>query len=116
MKAAKDEKYADSAVGNVTGSNSVNVFLGLGLPWVVAAIYYERRGGEYVVPSDGLAFSVMIFLVVSVTCLLTLVARRYIVGGELGGSPFGRTVSAIFMIGLWLIYIILSTLKVYNII
>jgi solute carrier family 8 (sodium/calcium exchanger) len=40
MKAATDEKYADSAVGNVTGSNSVNVFLGLGLPWVIGAIYY----------------------------------------------------------------------------
>ena len=39
MAAAQAEKYADSAVGNVTGSNSVNVFLGLGLPWVIAAIY-----------------------------------------------------------------------------
>ena len=39
MAAAKAEKYADSAVGNVTGSNSVNVFLGLGLPWVIATLY-----------------------------------------------------------------------------
>ena len=39
MAAARSEKYADSAVGNVTGSNSVNVFLGLGLPWVIAVIY-----------------------------------------------------------------------------
>ena len=37
MAAAKADKYADAAVGNVTGSNSVNVFLGLGLPWVIAA-------------------------------------------------------------------------------
>jgi len=36
MTAARQEKYADAAVGNVTGSNSVNVFLGLGLPWVIA--------------------------------------------------------------------------------
>ena len=42
--AAEDDKYADSAVGNVTGSNSVNVFLGLGLPWVIAAVYYESKG------------------------------------------------------------------------
>lgn len=39
MAAAQAEKYADSAVGNVTGSNSVNVFLGLGLPWVIAVIW-----------------------------------------------------------------------------
>lgn len=36
VQAAQGEKYADSAIGNVTGSNSVNVFLGLGLPWTVA--------------------------------------------------------------------------------
>jgi solute carrier family 8 (sodium/calcium exchanger) len=38
--AAAGEKYADLAIGNVTGSNSVNVFLGLGLPWLIAAIYH----------------------------------------------------------------------------
>jgi len=40
--AATESRYADSAIGNVTGSNSVNVFLGLGLPWVIAATYYEK--------------------------------------------------------------------------
>lgn len=39
MTAAKESRYADAAVGNVTGSNSVNVFLGLGIPWLVAVIY-----------------------------------------------------------------------------
>jgi solute carrier family 8 (sodium/calcium exchanger) len=39
MQAAQQEKYADAAVGNVTGSNSENVFLGLGLPWVIACAY-----------------------------------------------------------------------------
>jgi len=39
MAAASAEKYADSAIGNVTGSNSVNVFLGLGLPWVLAVLW-----------------------------------------------------------------------------
>ena len=38
--AAVGEKTADNAIGNVTGSNSVNVFLGLGLPWTIAAIYH----------------------------------------------------------------------------
>lgn len=39
MIAATSEDYADAAIGNVTGSNSVNVFLGLGLPFVIATIY-----------------------------------------------------------------------------
>ena len=41
--AAIMEKTADSSVGNVNGSNSVNVFLGLGLPWVIASIYWAAK-------------------------------------------------------------------------
>ena len=44
MTAARTSEYADSAVGNVTGSNSVNVFLGLGLPWVIASMYNKSIG------------------------------------------------------------------------
>ena len=47
MAAARADKYADNAIGNVTGSNSVNVFLGLGLPWVLASIW----SGGYTVPA-----------------------------------------------------------------
>ena len=32
---------------NVTGSNSVNVFLGLGLPWTIAAFYYLAQGKNF---------------------------------------------------------------------
>lgn len=42
-QAATSEATADNSVGNVTGSNSVNVFLGLGLPWTLAAIYHYVR-------------------------------------------------------------------------
>ena len=42
-QAATQEKYADNSIGNVTGSNSVNVFLGLGLPWVIASLYWAAK-------------------------------------------------------------------------
>lgn len=42
-QAATMEKTADNSIGNVTGSNSVNVFLGLGLPWLIAAIYWTAQ-------------------------------------------------------------------------
>ena len=45
-QAACTEKTADNSIGNVTGSNSVNVFLGLGLPWTIAAIYHESKVGS----------------------------------------------------------------------
>jgi solute carrier family 8 (sodium/calcium exchanger) len=43
MTAATTSEYADAAIGNVTGSNSVNVFLGLGLPWSVATTYWAAK-------------------------------------------------------------------------
>merc|ERR1719163_1145320 len=44
MLAIKADDTADNAIGNVTGSNSVNVFLGCGLPWLFSAIYWSSSG------------------------------------------------------------------------
>ncbi|CAE7667541.1 Slc8a2 [Symbiodinium sp. CCMP2592] len=41
--AAIMDPYADASIGNVTGSNSVNVFLGLGMPWTIGAIYWQTQ-------------------------------------------------------------------------
>ena len=41
--AAINEKYADSSIGNINGSNAVNVFLGLGLPWLMSTIYWKIK-------------------------------------------------------------------------
>merc|ERR1719399_2037846 len=38
--AAVQDPFADAAIGNVTGSNAVNVFLGLGMPWFMGAVYW----------------------------------------------------------------------------
>ena len=74
MTAARESSYADAAVGNVTGSNSVNVFLGLGLPWVIAAMYNSPN--TYDVPAGPLGFSVFLFLVCSLCCFMILGLRR----------------------------------------
>lgn len=49
--AAIQDKYADASVGNVTGSNAVNVFLGIGLAWTMAAVFHGYHGREFYVPS-----------------------------------------------------------------
>jgi Ca2+/Na+ antiporter len=41
MAAAQADDSADAAIGNVTGSNAVNVFLGLGLPWLMASCFWD---------------------------------------------------------------------------
>ena len=48
--AAIEDDTADNSVGNVTGSNAVNVFLGIGIAWTMAAIYHESQGNSFNVP------------------------------------------------------------------
>ena len=45
--AAIQDETADASVGNVTGSNAVNVFLGIGIAWSIAAIYHASIGGAF---------------------------------------------------------------------
>jgi solute carrier family 8 (sodium/calcium exchanger) len=117
VTAANSSEFADAAIGNVTGSNCVNVFLGLGLPWLIATIYHKNKYDQnYYVPSGTLSFSVAFFLIVSVLCLIILVIRRYTIGGELGGPTNSKWVSAVILICLWLFYIVMSTLKAYDLI
>ena len=113
MKAAKESRYADAAVGNVTGSNSVNVFLGLGLPWVIAVL---AEGKEYEVPASGLDLSVVLFLSCSFVGIAILVIRRAVYKGELGGPENGRKISCAIFISLWFVYIIFSCLGQYEVI
>merc|ERR1719352_1304105 len=44
--AAVGDETADNSVGNVTGSNAVNVYLGLGVPWVIATVVNTATGFE----------------------------------------------------------------------
>lgn len=117
MTAARTSQYADSAIGNVTGSNSVNVFLGLGLPWAIAASYHSYHyQADYTVPAGSLVFSVFVFLVVAILCFIVLIIRRVVVGGELGGPKLSKYISACICIFLWIVYIFMSTLQAYGLI
>ena len=117
-QAAIESKTADAAIGNVTGSNSVNVFLGLGLPWMIATIYKQAKEGKnYDYPAGSLAFSVVLYLSTSVTCFIVLILRRYISGAELGGmNGATKWMAGIFCICLWLIYLIMSALQIMGIV
>lgn len=112
--AAQTSQYADAAISNVTGSNCVNVFLGLGLPWVISTSYQAKNNDVFSVPAGDLAFSVMMYLSTSIVCFILLIIRRFAVGGELGGPPTSKWLSAFILVSLWLIYIITSSLKAYG--
>ncbi|KAM9148746.1 sodium/calcium exchanger 3 isoform 3-T3 [Pangshura tecta] len=112
--AAIQDVYADAAIGNVTGSNAVNVFLGIGLAWSVAAIYWASQGQEFHVSAGTLAFSVTLFTIFAFVCISVLLYRRRPhLGGELGGPKGCRLATTLLFASLWLLYILFATLEAY---
>ncbi|XP_070378305.1 sodium/calcium exchanger 3 isoform X3 [Dermacentor albipictus] len=115
--AAQNDKYADSSIGNVTGSNAVNVFLGIGVAWSLAALVHWGRGTTFEVLPGNLAFSVTIFCVCALLCCVVLLMRRNkIVGGELGGPMRFKLPTTILFGGLWVFYVTMCALEAYGVI
>lgn len=135
--AAMQDEWADASIVNVTGSNSVNVFLGIGVPWMMAAIYWSFVDGTkdskwvedyyddfigrcpsgcFVVPSGDLAFSVIVFTLGACVCLVLIRVRRVVYDGELGGpaNSDSKACSSCLMISLWFFYIGLVCWKSFS--
>jgi solute carrier family 8 (sodium/calcium exchanger) len=101
----------------VTGSNAVNVFLGIGIAWSAAAIYHMWHGTQFLVNPGSLGFSVTIFCIFAFAAVICLLIRRHpSIGGELGGPMKPRVITSIIFFGLWIMYVILSSLESYCII
>ncbi|XP_056891887.1 sodium/calcium exchanger 1a isoform X2 [Takifugu flavidus] len=111
---AVQDQYADASIGNVTGSNAVNVFLGIGVAWSIAAIYHYFQGEEFKVDPGTLAFSVTLFTIFAFICIAVLIYRRRPeIGGELGGPKVPKMLTTGLFFSLWLMYIFFSSLEAY---
>jgi len=101
---------ADAAITNVTGSNSVNVFLGLGIPWTMACLYHSS--GIMIYPAGELVFSVLVFFVCALYAIGLLIYRRADwIGGELGGPKTFAWFTSISLGVLWVCYVVLSAMR-----
>lgn len=115
--AAINDEYADGSVGNVTGSNAVNVFLGIGIAWTMAAVYQAAHGRKFTVDPGSLGFSVTVFCIGAIFAIgLMLIRRQPFCGGELGGPKGMKIFTTTFFLLLWTAYILLSSLESYCII
>merc|ERR1711931_361863 len=115
--AAIEDETADNSVGNVTGSNAVNVFLGIGIAWSMAAIYWEAQGKQFEVPVGSLGFSVTVFCLEALLAIIILMLRRNpSVGGELGGPKSVKTVTSGIFVFFWFFYVFMSALEAYGVI
>ena len=132
--AAVGDKHADAAIGNVTGSNAVNVFLGLGLPWSVASIYWAVVGatpewiervdadfprmreaypdGAFVVPAADLCFAAATFLFCAFIFMGVMLSRRRRFGYELGGDE--RQEVGAFLFFMWLFFVALCVTQFHG--
>jgi solute carrier family 8 (sodium/calcium exchanger) len=115
--AAIEDETADASVGNVTGSNAVNVFLGIGIAWTMAAVYWEAQGLVFEVEPGSLGFSVTIFCIEALLAILILMLRRSpMVGGELGGPKLFKTISSSIFVFFWVFYVAISAMEAYGVI
>lgn len=128
--AAMHDDIADNSIGNIMGSNCVNVFLGLGISWTIGSIYWAIVGtspqwlswahlgqtyedaflprypsGAFVVPAGALLFSVVAYCFTAVACIVLLAVRRWRYKGELGGPKRAQYRDSIFLAMLWVAYI-----------
>ncbi|KAM7366140.1 hypothetical protein PAMP_015606 [Pampus punctatissimus] len=113
--AAIQDQYADASIGNVTGSNAVNVFLGIGVAWTIAAVAWRSKGKTFKVDPGNLAFSVTLFTILAVVSVSVLLYRRRatVAGGELGGPRTCKAITSLLFVSLWLIYIMLASMEAY---
>lgn len=136
--AAERQITADSAIANITCrfflspiprfllafnvrfthfflfSNSVNIYIGIGIPWLIDTVYNFLMYSEplYIDNAQGLSFSLLVFFATSVGCIAVLVLRRIIFGAELGGPRLWAWLTAVYFMLLWVVFVVLSSLKV----
>ncbi|KAH6823969.1 magnesium/proton exchanger [Perilla frutescens var. hirtella] len=116
--AAERQITADSAIANITCSNSVNIYIGIGVPWLIDTLYnfivYKKP--LMIDNADGLSFSLLVFFATSVGCISVLVFRRLTLGAELGGPRVWAWMTSAYFMLLWLIFVVLSSLRVSGLI
>lgn len=96
-------------------SNSVNIYVGIGIPWLIDTTYnFIAYRGEplRIQNAAGLSFSLLIFFLTSIGCIAVLVLRRITLGAELGGPRIWAWLTSAYFMFLWIVFVVLSSLKV----
>eukprot|EP00928_Gymnodinium_smaydae_P063986 TRINITY_DN47432_c0_g1_i1.p1 TRINITY_DN47432_c0_g1~~TRINITY_DN47432_c0_g1_i1.p1 ORF type:complete len:724 (-),score=69.33 TRINITY_DN47432_c0_g1_i1:476-2647(-) len=124
-EAAMADATADASIVNVTGSNSVNVFVGLGLPWLIGSLYWFVTGRTHewsqrysdvansypddarfvVLVSANLVYFICVFSIVCVLAFWIIYLRRTWIRAELGGPYLAKLFSSLALIFYWFIFI-----------
>lgn len=86
--------YGDMAVANAVGSNTINILVGLGLPWML----YAAVEGPIDMPTNDLEESILILIGCLMAYLTILTVNKFRVTKVVGGLMLATYVSAIVFI------------------
>ncbi|XAR58427.1 hypothetical protein NMG60_11013812 [Bertholletia excelsa] len=105
---AEHQIMADSAIANITCSNSVNIYVGIGVPWLIDTAYnfIALREPLRIQNAKGLGFSLIIFFCTFIGCIAVI----------LGGPKPWAWLTSVYLMLLWVIFVVLSSLKVSGVI
>ena len=79
------------------------------------AVYELFQGEAFRVDAGSLGFSVSIYSITAVICIVTLLIRRFTFSkAELGGVMSVKVATFILFVFMWFMYIILSSMQVYG--
>jgi solute carrier family 8 (sodium/calcium exchanger) len=92
---------------SLAGSNGVNVFLGCGIPWLIASVYQSSRGATYVMRTPAIARLVIAYVAFAAVALGAFQINRGR-GGELGGTASTRFVMPMLLISMWAAYVVIA--------
>uniref|UniRef100_A0A8D8M8W6 Sodium/calcium exchanger 3 n=1 Tax=Cacopsylla melanoneura TaxID=428564 RepID=A0A8D8M8W6_9HEMI len=115
--AARGEKEADGCLSHILGRIAVTVLVGVGMPWLVAAVYHTYNDSVLQVKAVGLELSVLMYSIVAIIAFILLFLRRrlkYFGAGEIGGPKNGRYVSVGILLTAWVVYIVCTVLNTYG--
>lgn len=66
MHAARVDRDADSSIGGVNGKKAVSVYLGIGLGWLIAAVYHSATGQTLQVHITRMGFALSLYILFTV--------------------------------------------------
>ena len=102
--------YADHILVNVSGTNAVSVFLGVGLAWFLAATFHASRGTScgFYVEAEALGAASKLFTGLSVVAFVIILMRQLMLGGALGGKQPWKKLTALLFFFFYFLYVLME--------
>jgi hypothetical protein len=116
--ADKTRTNCDDVFLPVVAANAANIFVGLGLPWTIAALHRLSNDDGPIYLGKYEAFDIFFvtatFLVGSLLAYGIFICRRGCLNLDIGGSTFSRFCSSCLLFTIWGVFVLMNILNCYG--